>query len=42
MSHPEKRCTQNPRICAATADKSWLRGIPYMVDSIEEKKQHLR
>ena len=23
-------------------DKSWLRGIRYMVDSIEEKKQHLR
>lgn len=30
------------RDCAATADKSWLRGIRYMVDSIEEKKQHLR
>ena len=24
------------------SDKSWLRGIRYMVDSIEEKKQHLR
>ena len=24
------------------SDKSWLRGIHYMVDSIEEKKQHLR
>ncbi|MBC8008154.1 MAG: DUF3280 domain-containing protein [Prolixibacteraceae bacterium] len=23
-------------------DKSWLRGINYMVDSIEEKEQHLR
>ena len=23
-------------------DNSWLRGIRYMVDSIEEKKQHLR
>ena len=23
-------------------DDSWLRGIRYMVDSIEEKKQHLR
>ena len=24
------------------SDKSWLRGIRYMVDSIEEKKQHFR
>jgi hypothetical protein len=23
-------------------DKSWLRGITYMVDSVAEKKQHLR
>ena len=26
----------------SNSDKSWLRGIRYMVDSIEEKKQHLR
>ena len=26
----------------SNSDKSWLRGIHYMVDSIEEKKQHLR
>ena len=24
------------------SDKSWLRGIRYMVDSIDEKKQYLR
>ena len=26
----------------SNSDQSWLRGIRYMVDSIEEKKQHLR
>ena len=26
----------------SNSDKSWLRGIRYMVDSIEEKKQYLR
>jgi hypothetical protein len=26
----------------SNSDYSWLRGIRYMVDSIEEKKQHLR
>jgi hypothetical protein len=26
----------------SNTDNSWLRGIRYMVDSIEEKKQHLR
>ena len=26
----------------SNSDNSWLRGIRYMVDSIEEKKQHLR
>ena len=26
----------------SNSDKSWLRGIHYMVDSIEEKKQYLR
>src|SRR5260221_829773 len=26
----------------SNSDKSWLRGIHYMVDSIAEKKQHLR
>jgi Protein of unknown function (DUF2380) len=26
----------------SNSDKSWLRGIRYMVDSIQEKKQHLR
>ena len=26
----------------SNTDNSWLRGIHYMVDSIEEKKQHLR
>jgi hypothetical protein len=26
----------------SNSDRSWLRGIHYMVDSIEEKKQHLR
>jgi len=26
----------------SNSDKSWLRGVRYMVDSIEEKKQHLR
>ncbi len=26
----------------SNSDKSWLRGIRYMVDSIAEKKQYLR
>ena len=26
----------------SNSDKSWLRGVRYMVDSIEEKKQYLR
>ena len=26
----------------SNSDKSWLRGIRYMVDSIEEKKLYLR
>ena len=26
----------------SNSDNSWLRGVRYMVDSIEEKKQHLR
>lgn len=26
----------------SNSDNSWVRGIRYMVDSIEEKKQHLR
>jgi len=26
----------------SNSDNSWLRGIRFMVNSIEEKKQHLR